>query len=134
MALYYDAPAIAELNNWTANLNNGYLQFMSGSQPPVNGALTGSEVAKLALSSTAFATATASNGVVTAVANTISSDTNATGGTIGYAALLKSDGSTVVVTCSVAAGGGGDITMANVFVSSSATVACAGLIVSQPES
>lgn len=130
--LFYDTPAKSAMDNWTANLNSGFLQFMTGSQPALNGALTGSEVAKLGFGATAFGASVASAGTVTATANAITSDTNATGGTIGYAVLLKSDGTTVVATCSVGVSGA-DINIVSLTVGAGATVSCSALTVTQPQ-
>ena len=98
---WYDASVIAAVNALTALLNSGYLEIWSGTQPAEDGSLTGTKLAKLALSSTAFATATAASGTVTATANTITSANALATGTAGYFALMKSDDTTVVMTGSV---------------------------------
>lgn len=101
---WYDAYIIAAVNSVTANLNNGFLAIYTGAQPAVNAVLTGTLLVTLGLSATAFATATASGGTVTAIANAITTANAGNSGNAGYFALLKSDGTTVVVTGSAGAG------------------------------
>lgn len=86
------------------------------------------EVATLTFADPAFGNA--ANGVATA--NAISSDTNATGGTIAKAVAKDSDGNTIF-TCSVTAtGGGGDITLSSVAVSAGQTVSVSSLTYTAP--
>ena len=81
------------------------------------------EVATLTFSDPAFGAA--SGGVITAGA--ITSDTNATGGTIAKARFKDSTG-TEVLSCSVTAtGGGGDIELNSVVVSAGQEVAVSSL-------
>ena len=129
---FYAAPVEAAVNAVTALLNSGYLQIMTGSQPSVDGGLTGSEVAKLTFGSTAFGASSSAGGVVTATANAITSDTNATGGTAGYVALLKSDDSTVVATGSVGTSGA-DLNLSSLTIGAGATVSCSSFTISQSE-
>lgn len=103
--LPYDASVIASVNAVAVLANSGFLEFYTGAQPALNGALTGTKLAKLALSATAFATATASAGTVTAAANAITTSAALATGTAGYWALLKSDDSTVIMTGSVGTSG-----------------------------
>lgn len=98
---WYDAVIIAALETITADLDSGTIQVYSGAQPALDGALTGTLLATATFSATAFAAATAAGGVVSAVANAITSGVIAATGTAGYVALLKSDGTTVVMTGSV---------------------------------
>lgn len=82
----------------------------------------GSEIATLALSATAFGAA--SSGIATASA--ITSDTNATGGTVATA-TLETSGGTVKVHCAVAASGS-DIDMSGgLTVTAGDTVTCTAL-------
>lgn len=86
------------------------------------------EVATLTFSDPAFGAA--SSGVATA--NAITSDTNATGGTIAKAVGKDSDGNTVF-TCSVTGtGGGGDIELSSVVVSAAQTVSLSSLTYEAP--
>lgn len=86
------------------------------------------QVATLTFNATAFGSA--SSGVATA--NAITSDTNATGGTIAKA-RIKKNGGTEILNCSVTAtGGGGDITLSSVSVSAGQTVAVSSLTYTAP--
>ena len=103
--LFYDATVIAAVNAAAALLNSGFVAVYTGSQPALDGALTGTQLAEATFGNPAFATATASGGTVTATANAITSGTIANTGTAGYFALLKSDNATVVATGSVGTSG-----------------------------
>ena len=84
----------------------------------------GTAVATLALSSDAFGDASSG----TATANSISSDTNATGNASPVAtATLETSGGTVVIHCEVAASGE-DIDMSNgLTIANGDTVSCSSL-------
>lgn len=129
---WYDAGEIAAMNTRTAQLNNGFLAIYTGSQPALNAALTGTLLVTLALAATAFATATASGGVVTAVANAITTANASNSGNAGYFALLKSDGTTVVVTGS-AGTGGTDLVMPVAAIVSGAPVSVASLTITEAQ-
>lgn len=130
--LPYDATVIASVNAVTALLNSGFLEVYSGSQPALNGPLTGTKLAKLSLSATAFASATASGGVVTATANTITSANALATGTAGYFALLKSDDSTVVITgtCGTSST---DLVLNTTSITSGVNVSCSSLTITEAE-
>jgi hypothetical protein len=86
------------------------------------------EVATLPFGDPAFGAA--ANG--TATANAITSDTNATGGTIAKARAKDSDG-TEVFACSVTnTGGGGDIELNSVVVSAGQQVSITSLTYTAP--
>lgn len=86
------------------------------------------EVATLTFSDPAFGAAVTG----TATASAITSDTNATGGTIAKARLKDSTG-TEVCACSVTAtGGGGDIQLSSVVVSAGQTVSVTSLTYTAP--
>jgi len=88
----------------------------------------GTTVATLTFSNPAFGSA--SSGVATA--STITSDTNAVGGTIAKAEF-RQGGGTAIVLCSVTAtGGGGDITLSSVVVSAGQTVSITSLTYTAP--
>jgi len=99
--LAYDAADIAGVNAALALLNGGSLKIYTGTQPALNGAVTGTLLVTLTFGSPAFGTATASGGTVTALANAITSGTAVASGTAGYCALTESDGITVVFTGTV---------------------------------
>lgn len=129
---WYDASVIAAMNALTALLNSGYLEIWSGSQPAEDGSLTGTKLAKLALSATAFPTATATSGTVTATANAITSANALATGTAGYFALLKSDDTTVVMTGSVGLTGS-DLNLSSLSITSGVNVSCSGLAITELE-
>jgi hypothetical protein len=126
----YDAPIKASVDNWCANMNSGFLRVYTGSQPALNGAVTGTQLASLTFGATAFAASAASAGTVTATANAIGSATASNTGTAGYFALLKSDGTTVVATGSVGTSGA-DLNLNSLSVTSGATVSCSSFTVTQ---
>lgn len=129
---FYDATEIAAVNARTALLNNGFLEIYTGSQPALDGSLTGTKLAKLGFGATAFGTPTASAGTVTAAANSISSASALATGTAGYFALLKSDDSTVVATGSVGTSGA-DLALNTLSISSGVNVSCSAFSISQPQ-
>jgi hypothetical protein len=127
-----DAGEIAAMNTRTTALNNGFLAIYTGAQPALNAALTGTLLATLPLSATAFATATASGGTVTATANPVTTANAGNSGNAGYFALLKSDGTTVVVTGS-AGTGGTDLVMPVAAIVSGAPVSVSALTITEPQ-
>ena len=130
--LAYDAGVIAALNAWTALLNSGYIVVYSGSQPALDGSLTGTLLVTLTFSSTAFATATAAGGTVTATANAITSGVAGNSGTAAYFALLKSDATTVVLTGTVGTSNA-DFLGPSTSITSGATISCATFQVTQAQ-
>jgi hypothetical protein len=109
----YAAPTNAATNAIVDTLNSGFIQIRTGSQPAIEGALTGTLLATVSLAATAFGDAVASGGLSTATAGTITGDSAADAtGTAGYFAVLASNGTTVEFTGTVTAtGGGGDMTL-----------------------
>lgn len=103
--LFYDATVIAAVNAAAALLNSGYISVYTGAQPALDGSLTGTDLATATFGATAFASAAASGGTVTATANAITTGTIANTGTAGYFALLKSDAAAVVATGAVGLSG-----------------------------
>lgn len=90
--------AIAAINAVTALLNNGSIKIYSGAQPAdVSVAATGTLLATLPLSATAFPTAVDDTGSAKATANAVTTDANATAGTAGYFRAFKTDGTTGVL-------------------------------------
>jgi hypothetical protein len=128
--LVYDSPAVTGMNAVTALLNSGFLNIYTGAQPSLNGAVTGTLLASLPLSATAFPTAVASGGTVTATANAISNATASATGTAGYFALIKSDTTTVVGTGTVGTSGA-DLNFNSLSISSGATVSCSSFTITQ---
>jgi len=86
------------------------------------------EVARLTFSDPAFGNAV--DGVATA--NSITSDTSATGGTVGKASLYDSDNNKIVeLTVGTS---GADINLSNLTVGAGETVSCSSLIFTMPAS
>lgn len=115
-----------------ALLNTGYLKIYDGTQAATADTSIGAQVllATLRFNSTAFGSA--SSGVATA--NAITSDTDAAAtGTATWARLLKSDGTTVVMDCSVGTSGA-DINLATVSIAQHATVAVSSFTYTQSKS
>lgn len=130
--LPYDASVIAAVNAFTALLNNGFLEIYSGSQPALNGSLTGTLLATLGFSATAFPTAVASAGTVTATANAISNGIAGNSNTAGYFALLKSDNTTIVATGSVGLSSA-DLNLSTLTITAGQTVSCSSFLVTMAE-
>lgn len=128
--LWYDATVIASINSVTALLNNGFIKIYTGSQPAVDGAVSGTLLVTLTFSATAFASATASGSGGTATANTIVQGTAGNTGTAGYFALVKSDNSTVVATGSVGTSGC-DLNLSNTAILTGGVVSCSSFTITQ---
>lgn len=123
--------ANAAANAVTALLNTGYIRIYNGSQPATADTAVSTQTlgSTLRFGSTAFGSATA--GVATA--NSITSDTNAAATiTATWARMLKSDGTTVVLDCSVGTSGS-DINLATVSIVAGATVAISSMTYTQSE-
>ncbi len=131
--LFYDITEEAALNARTALLNSGFLVIYTGSQPALDGALTGTLLVTLTFGSTAFAAATASGGTAAANANAVASGTAAATGTAGYFALLKSDGTTVVMTGTVGTSNA-DLVGPTTAITNGATVQVSSFQILQPQS
>jgi hypothetical protein len=131
--LPYDATVIASVNAVTALLNSGFIKVYSGTQPALNGAVTGTLLVSMTFGATAFPAATASAGTVTATANAITSGTAVATNTAGYFALVKSDNATVVATGSVGTSGA-DLNLNTLSITSSNTVSCSSFLITQAES
>jgi hypothetical protein len=130
---FYDATIKAGVDAMTTLLNSGSLRIYGGSQPALNGAVSGGTLlSTLPFGTTAFAASTASGGTVTATANAITAGTAVTTGTAGFFGLLKSDGTTVVATGSVGTSGA-DLNMDSTSISSGAVVSCSSFTISQAQ-
>ena len=129
--LLYDASTEAMINAFTALLNNGTLQVYSGSQPSVDGSLSGTLLATLTFGATAFANAVASGSGGSAAANTITSGNAGNTNTAGYFALVTS-GSATVGTGSVGTSGA-DLNFNTLSIVSGAVVACTAFTVTQAQ-
>ena len=138
---FYSDTAIAGASGALATictlLNSGKIQIRSGGQVGANTSLTGTLLATLTFSATAFGTPTASgtdfvNRAVTATANSITSGTG-TAGTAGYFALLESNNSTVIATGSVGTSGADLNISPSLTIANGATVSCTGFTITQVE-
>lgn len=130
--LFTDSTVIAAVNSAAAKCNSGFLEIWSGSQPALDGALTGTKLAKLNFSATAFGTATASAGTVTATANAVSSGIALATGTAGYFALLQSDDATVVATGAVGLSAS-DLNMSSLSIVAGQVVACSTFSITEAQ-
>jgi hypothetical protein len=129
--LVYDSPTETMINAFTALLNSGYIEVYTGSQPAVDGSLSGTLLATLDFGATAFANATASGTGGSAVANAISSGTAGNTGTAGYFALVTS-GSSTVGTGSVGTSGA-DLNFNTLAIVSGAIVSCTSFTITMPQ-
>ena len=129
--LVYNSPCETMINAFTALLNNGTLQVYSGSQPAVDGGLSGTLLATLTFGATAFANAVASGSGGSAAANTITSGNAGNTNTAGYFALVTS-GSATVGTGSVGTSGA-DLNFNTLSIVSGAVVACTAFTVTQAQ-
>lgn len=134
---FSDATTEASVDAIAAKCNSGFLKIYTGAQPgDANQAVTGTLLASLAFSATAFGSSTASGStgsrVVTATANTITSATAGNTGTAGYFALVKSDNTTVAAMGSVGTSGT-DLVLDSTSISSGATVSCSAGTITQNE-
>ena len=129
--LIYDASTEAMINAFTALLNNGTLQVYSGSQPAVDGGLSGTLLATMTFGATAFANAVASGSGGSAAANTITSGNAGNTNTAGYFALVTS-GSATVGTGSVGTSGA-DLNFNTLAIVSGAIVSCTSFTVTMPQ-
>ena len=130
--LPYDNTVVTSVNSVTALCNSGFLNIYTGSQPALNGAITGTLLASLPLSATAFGAGVASAGTVTATANAITPAVAAATGTAGYHALIKSDTTTVVATGSVGTSGA-DLNLSTLSITAGQTVSCSQYLITEAE-
>ena len=130
--LFYDSTVIAAVNSAASLLNSGFLNIYTGGQPSLDGGITGTLLVSLSFGATAFASAAASTGVVTAAANSITNGTAGNTGTAGYFALLKSDDSTVVATGSVGTSGA-DLNLSTLAIVTGAIVSCSSFSITQAQ-
>lgn len=129
--LVYDAATIAMLNAYGALLNSGTIKIYTGSQPAVDGAVTGTLLVTLTFGATAFATATATGSGGSMSANAITSGNAGNTGTAGYFALVSS-GSSVISTGSVGTSGA-DLNLSTLSITNGALIACSSFIVTQAQ-
>jgi hypothetical protein len=129
--LPYDATVIAAVNAVTALFNSGFIKIYTGAQPALNAAVTGTLLVTLTYGATAFATATASGGVVTGTANAITAGSAGNTGTAGYMALQTS-ASVMIGTGSVGTSSA-DLNLNTLTITSGNNVSCSSFLVTMPE-
>ena len=125
------------LDNITGSLGSGpaILSLYTGAQPATTlTADSGTKLCTLTMSATAFANSTnlTSNGLATATANAISSDTNAANsGTAGYFRMKTGTGGTTILQGNVGTSGC-DLNMNTTTINAADTVACSSFLVTLP--
>jgi hypothetical protein len=136
---FSDATTEAAVNAVAVLLNSGNISVYTGTQPAdANTALSGNTLlASMGFGSTAFASATASGSagsrVVTATANSITSDTDAAAtGTATWFRCYKSDGVTGVMDGAVGTSGS-DLNLNTTSIVEGATVAVTAFSITQAE-
>lgn len=136
---FADATVIADVAAITALLNSGTLSMYTGSQPTDANTAVGAQtkLCTLTFGSTAFGTPVASGSagskIVTATANSITSDTNAANtGTAAWFRAFASNGTTVVFDGSVGTSGA-DINLNTTSIVAAATVALTSFTITQTE-
>lgn len=129
---WYDVTVEASVNAVAALLNGGTLKLYTGTQPALDGAVTGTLLATLTFGGTAFGSSTAASGTVTATANAIASGTAGNTGTAGYF-VVEESGGTVVATGTVASPSGGDLNLSTLSIVSGATVSCSAFTITQSQ-
>ena len=129
---FYDATVIAAVNSATSLLNSGFINIYTGGQPALNGGVSGTLLVQLSFGATAFASASASGGTVTATANAITNGTASNTGTAGYFALLKSDNTTVVATGTCGTSGC-DLNLSTTAIVSGAVVSCSSFTITESQ-
>ncbi len=113
---WYSTP----VDSIASELDSGFFEVYTGSQPTAGAALTGTKLASLPFSATAFGSSTGTPPVATA--NAITTENALATGTAGYGALLKSDGTTVACTFSLGTSGA-DFNFTNLSFTSGTPVA-----------
>lgn len=136
---FSDTAVIAAVGAVKALLNSGVLKVYTGTQPAdANTAITTQTLlATLTFGSTAFGSATASGSggskVVNAVANTITSDTDAAAtGTATWFRAYETGGTTAILDGSVGTSGA-DVNLSTVNIIAGGTVELTGFTLSEPE-
>lgn len=129
--LVYDAGVEAMLNAFGALLNSGTIKIYTGSQPAVDGSVTGTLLATLTFGATAFASATASGTGGSMSANSITAGTAGNTGTAGYF-VCEESGGTIVLSGTVGTSGC-DMNVNSTSISSGASVSCSAFTVTQAQ-
>ena len=110
-------------------LNTGSIQIRTGASPGVDSAATGTLLATLPLSASAFGTWSAGSATANAITQDASADAT---GTAGYFRALNSGSGAVIDGTVTATGGGGDLELNSVSIVAAATVDITSWVINHP--
>jgi hypothetical protein len=110
-------------------LNSGSIQVRTGTSPGVDSAATGTLLATLPLSSSAFGTWSAGSATAGAITQDASADAT---GTAGYFRAFSSGSGAVIDGTVTATGGGGDLELNSVSIVAAATVDITSWTINNP--
>lgn len=118
-----------------AGAGAGLLRIYSGSAPATaDAAASGTLLAELTMSDPAFGGATDANPGATATANSITQDSSANAtDTAGYARIVDSNGNTCFQLSVSATGGGGELQLATLSITSGQPVQVTSCTITMPE-
>jgi hypothetical protein len=138
MAIYHASAVRNGIANYVADYVDiggaGTLQFQTGNTISNGTYIGGAEVATLTFSNPAFSAAdSAGSGVGLVTAKPITSDTNATGGTVGHFQVFNGSGDSCFAGSVTISGGGGDIILSSLLVGATDTVEITSLTYTAPQ-
>jgi hypothetical protein len=110
-------------------LNTGSVEIRTGTSPGVDSAATGTLLATLPLSASAFGTWAAGSATANAITQDASADAT---GTAGYFRGLSSGSAAVVDGTVSATGGGGELELNTVSIEAAATVDITSWVINHP--
>jgi hypothetical protein len=113
----------------TVLLNTGSIQIRTGASPGVDSAATGTLLGTLPLSATAFGTWAAGSATANAITQDASADAT---GTAGYFRALDSGSGAVIDGTVTATGGGGDLELNSVSITSGGTIDITSWVINHP--
>lgn len=113
----------------TVLLNTGSIQIRTGTSPGVDSAATGTLLGTLPLSATAFGTWAAGSATANAITQDASADAT---GTAGYFRALDSGSGAVIDGTVTATGGGGDLELNSVSITSGGTIDITSWVINHP--
>ena len=110
-------------------VNTGSIQIRTGASPGVDSAATGTLLATLPLSASAFGTWAAGSATANAITQDASADAT---GTAGYFRALSSGAAAVIDGTITVTGGGGDLELNSVSIVAAATVDITSWVINHP--
>ena len=110
-------------------LNTGSIEIRTGASPGVDSAATGTLLASLPLSASAFGAWSSGSGTANAITQDASADAT---GTAGYFRALSSSSASVIDGTISASGGGGDMILNSVSIVAAATVDISSWVINLP--